>query len=588
MDHEGAPEERPAGLAEAVRRLEARVSALEARLAPVQGAPEAARGWPAGDAGAAAPSEEPARPAPSGLGAGLWTGLSLTGRMLLALGGAFLLRAGTDTGTLPPGTGVLMGLAYALVWVALGDRDAARGRRASADFHGLTAILVGYPLIWEATTRFGYLPPSAAVLALTVLTAAALFVGWRRESALLAGTFAVAAAACALGLSFATPSASLIAGWLTGLGVGTLWIAYSRGWLALPWLVAVPANVAVLRVVLAGSAPGGHGSELVGVDPPAAKAVAAALLFGYLGSFALRTLWKRRDVGPFEILQSILALLLGLGGATRIAHAAGEPTGLLGAAALAAALGAYLVAFLFVRRRLGRGRVFFFYGSLALVLALAGCTLAGGSGMRTVTWSALGVLAAVLGGRFDRVSLRAHAALYVAAAAKSSGLFLAVTGALVGGEETWRTHPLAAVGLAGAACAYATLVATRSYRNAPRLARLPRLVLAAVATGGLVAVLVILATRALPPGAFAPTRTFVLAGTAVALAWTARRARLPELGWITWLVLAAGGAKLLLQDLGGGSGSVALFLAFGFYGAALLATPRLLRPAPGPAATPPA
>lgn len=579
------PEGTPKELSAAVGRLEARLDALEGRLAALEtrAAGNAANG-PTAAPPAPVPPGPDALPDSGRLAGSFWTGLSLAGRSLLALGGAFLLRAGTDSGALPPLAGVAAGLVYALVWVGLADRDAGRDRRGSAAFHGLTAILVGYPLIWEATRRFGFLEPAQSVLALTALTGGALVVSWRRKSELFAVAFSVCAAACALGLSLATRSPTLFAAWLVALGVVSLWISGACGWLACPWLVGAAANLAVLRVVLAGAAPGGHGSDIVGVSPRDAETAAAWLLGGYLGSFVLRTLWKRRDVGGFEIAQSAAILLVGLGGGVRVMHATGDPTRTLGIGAMVAGLAAYLVAFLFVRKQLGRGRAFFFHGTLALVLALAGCTLAGGVVTRTVTWSALAIAAAVIGGRFDRVSLRAHAGLYSAAAAKSSGLVSVVSAALLGGKDSWSAHPWAPVAAAGAACAYGALIATRAYRKAPRLARLPRLVLATVAVAGAIAAAAVLVTQSIPDGAASsaatPARTLVLAGSAVALAWAARRTRLPELGWVTWLVLAAGGAKLLLQDLAGGGESGALFLAFAFYGAALLIAPRLLRPRP--------
>jgi hypothetical protein len=471
-----------------------------------------------------------------------------------------------------------LGLAYALAWLGLADRDAARDRRASGGFHAVTAILVGYPLVWEATTRFAFLTPTQAAGAMTVLTAPALWIAWRRGAAFVGGAFATAAALSALALSFATKSGPLFSGWLTTLGVASLCVAYARGWIFLPWPAALAADVAALRVVLAGGAPGGEGSTILGVTPAAAEAAAAVLLAGYLATIAARTLWKRRNLGPFEMLQVVLVLLIGLGGATRVVRATGDDARLLGGAAMAAAAAAYLVAFLFVRRQLGRGRVFFFYGTLALVLALAGGMLSGGSATRTATWSALAVAAAVLGGRFDRVSLRAHAALYAAAAALTSGLLPATASALGGSRDAWTAHPWAAVAVAGSVGAYAALVATRSFRTAPRAARLPRFALAALGVAGIVGALGFLVSGAVPPGAaLAAAGTVVLAAAAVALAWIARRSRLPELGWVTWALLAAGGAKLVLRDLGGG-GSGGLFLAFGFYGAALLLAPRLLRP----------
>ncbi len=60
--------------------------------------------------------------------------LSLTGRAILILGGAFLLRAATET-TLNPQIGIALGLAYAIAWIGAAAFAAKKGRRTPAIFH---------------------------------------------------------------------------------------------------------------------------------------------------------------------------------------------------------------------------------------------------------------------------------------------------------------------------------------------------------------------------------------------------------------------------------------------------------------------
>ena len=84
--------------------------------------------------------------------------LSLLGRLFIVLGGAYLLRAMTDAGAIPPAAGVALGLAYGLVWLVLADRAGGRGQRPAAVFHGIGAAMVAFPVVLEATTRFKVLP----------------------------------------------------------------------------------------------------------------------------------------------------------------------------------------------------------------------------------------------------------------------------------------------------------------------------------------------------------------------------------------------------------------------------------------------
>src|SRR6187402_2242714 len=59
---------------------------------------------------------------------------SLVGRTFVVLGGAYLLRALTESGRLPGRGGVVLGLAYAVVWFGAADR-ASVTRPLSGLFH---------------------------------------------------------------------------------------------------------------------------------------------------------------------------------------------------------------------------------------------------------------------------------------------------------------------------------------------------------------------------------------------------------------------------------------------------------------------
>src|SRR5688500_9898307 len=109
---------------------------------------------------------------------------ALIGKSVLIVGGAYLLRALTESGLVPQLVGVAMAFLYAMVWMVLAARAAARGRRAPALFAASTAAMIAAALIWEATVRFhilGAVPASTLTLVATlpVLTTAVL----RRDTA---------------------------------------------------------------------------------------------------------------------------------------------------------------------------------------------------------------------------------------------------------------------------------------------------------------------------------------------------------------------------------------------------------------------
>ena len=114
--------------------------------------------------------------------------LTLAGRTLMVLGGAYLLRAITESGRLPASAGVVIGLGFALVWLGAADRAGVHGdRKLSGGFHGLTAVLIGMPLLLEASTRFRFLSPEVGAVALTVLTLLTLSVAWHGRLQSVAG-----------------------------------------------------------------------------------------------------------------------------------------------------------------------------------------------------------------------------------------------------------------------------------------------------------------------------------------------------------------------------------------------------------------
>ena len=109
-------EAKVADLTESLRQMERRVGALERGISPA-----AARRVRA----AAAARENDAASALLRQDAASLAGtVSLAGRTLLVLAGAFFLRALTDSGRVPTWLGVGMGFVYAGVWVAAADRAA--------------------------------------------------------------------------------------------------------------------------------------------------------------------------------------------------------------------------------------------------------------------------------------------------------------------------------------------------------------------------------------------------------------------------------------------------------------------------------
>ena len=249
----------PSGGDSRLRDLEAAVARLSARLDVLEGgqhiaAPAAAPAPPPAALPALAQTPIDAPPAdhlpPAGTAADATAGpvprsavaaeaadatasgwLGLIGRTFIVLGGAFLLRALTNSGQLPMAGGVWIGLAYATLWLALATRAAG----PSSFFHGLSALLVGLPIVVEAVLGFRVMSGGVGALMLAAGGVAALGIaGYRRQRTLamiatlgtLATTFVLA-----IGLSQMPPPVTVLPPVLTLLAIGTaaLWVSYGPG-----------------------------------------------------------------------------------------------------------------------------------------------------------------------------------------------------------------------------------------------------------------------------------------------------------------------------------------------------------------------
>ena len=555
-----------AGLADSVQALERRLDALE------RARPSAAARRPAAARDATAVQVRSDLAAAS-------SAVTFVGRTLLVLAGAFVLRALTDSGTIPVWLGIALGLAYAGTWVALADRAGQAGAKASAAFHGASAVLIGFPLLYEATTRFALLPPFASAALLAVLTGVALGVAGRRQLVALGWLVALAGMPIAAALASATGRLAPFTIYLVLLGVGTLWLGYVRDWHALRWPTAVAADLAVAVVAFRAVAPGAV------EGPGTALAVQSSLLALYLGSIAARTLVLGRGVVPFEAVQTPAAIAVGLGGAALVALRSGSGAAGFGVTGVLFGAASYAVAFAFVERRQHNRANFTFYTSVAIVFVVVGVALLLSGVARDVVWAALAVAAALAWRRTLRRTLAAHGAVYAIAAAVGSGLLGHAAEALVASPAAPWTPigPGPVLALLGAAVT-SWLTGDPAWRPSPG-ERLPRLLLVAATAVGAAGVLVgwLAPTAAGVPGAgadagaIATVRTAVLVAGAMGLAWAGRQAAWTEAGWLAYVAMAGIGVKILFEDLPR-SRPATLFLAFGLYGAALILFPRLRRP----------
>jgi len=513
---------------------------------------------------------------------GVMATLTLVGRSFLVLAGAFLLRALTEGGTLSPGVGVTAGVAYGVIWILASALVASRGARASAGFYSVCAALITGPLLFEASTSFGVLSPLAGVVILAVVTMAGWFVATRWRLPVPAWVFTLGCLVTAASVATLRPPGEAATAVLVALGLGSLWIADKFGWTGMKWLTAFSADLAVLRITAMATATGELPEGVGAVHPTFVGLIQAVLVVGFVGTFVVESTRGRRSIRAFEFVQTAAVWVVGWGGAVRLAQVNGWATGGLAFVAVIAGVAAYAGAFGVVDRKQGRNWAFIYLSSLSLGLILVGLPgVVGGAG--SIVWAVLAVVVAVVGSRWDRVTLRVHAAVLLVAAWVSSGAVLETVADLGRGGEISSAPSVETL-----VVAILTLVTTvvvivgRRLRSAGWAQRLPLTALLLMTALGIAAAIVEVAAAVLSPGSAVGVGTVALSIVTIGLAVLARRWGIVEAGWLVYPLLIFVGLRMVAIDFSSGK-TLVLVIALAAYGMALIVSTRLIgRPDPRP------
>ena len=132
VEEQHAAEAEVRELAAALRTLERRVAQLEAGEAPTSSDASPTEDALVAPDGA---EESQAGGAPEwtrALSVALTNAPALLGRLLLVLGGAYLLRSLTEDERVPATVGAALGVGYGMIWLAAAHRAGLKGRRPSA------------------------------------------------------------------------------------------------------------------------------------------------------------------------------------------------------------------------------------------------------------------------------------------------------------------------------------------------------------------------------------------------------------------------------------------------------------------------
>jgi len=505
---------------------------------------------------------------------------ALVGRTIMVLGGAFFLRALTDTGALPAGTGVAVGIAYALAWVAMGDRAARAGRAPDATAHGLATTLIAFPLVWETTTRFGLLSPTLAAFTLTAVAGIVLFVAWLRRLGLLAWIVTLASTMTGVALLFATKSLPLFSVALCVLAVASLAASFHRKWYGLRWPGAIALDLLViLAMYLIGK------TNYEWLRPLELAAVQLLMAVAYLGIIGVRTIVLGHPTREFGIVQSSIVLAIGFEGARRVLGPEHVLAGTFGPVALLLAVTCYTAAFARFERDPDQSANWTWYLTLGTLLAVYSAALLVEGYVVGLLYGILALAGAYLSRPDERSALRWNTMAVAMASAIGSGIAGGAYMAFFAADPLhWLRLPPAVWGTA--ALCLAAWILSRWPRPASDQAldrTLPGLALLVVAAIGVGSALVALiaprvsavGTPAADAGTLAVLRTAIVCASSLVFAGLSRLRRHPELVWTAYGALGAAACKIAIDDLPNGR-PMTIFMSFILFGGAMIVAPRLV------------
>lgn len=493
------------------------------------------------------------------------------GKAVLAIAGAYLLRAIAESGAAPRRLLLGAGIAYAGVWLVWATRTYRKSHFASVAY-GMTSAFVLAPLLWEGTVRFQQLTVGFASIVLLGYVTLSLGLAWSEKLQAIPWIAVTAAVGTALALLVATHELRTLTVALLAIAFLTEAAAWSGRWLGLRTMSALGADCAVGVLGLVMTSPEG---APVGYQPMSGREIMAlslALLLIYGVSFVVRGFLIGKTWTFGEVAQAAVAFALGTSVSLRVRHGAAAVLGLV---FLMLAMFCYWGALQRFARAAARWnrRVCMNY---AAGLVLAGVFLLHGRNLRAVLLTLAALAAIIVFTRTERLSFGIHGTFYLLAASVVCGLLGYAWSALAGSVPAW---PEWSFWLLAIAALLSYVVGARAVPESWTTRVLLGVSSAAVAlavTALAVAGMAHLYGEGLSASRLSMVRTAVTCVTALGLGYAGSRWNRMELGWVAYGAVGLGAFKLVVEDLRFGSAGT-LMVSLLFYGLVLIFLPRVSR-----------
>jgi hypothetical protein len=551
--------------AQGLEQIYARLQALENRVATLERREEFPANVPAEASLGAIPKEKEKRTRSTSVG-------PVLGKAVLAIAGAYLLRAIAESRAESRWMMLMAGIAYAMVWLVWAVRRHRSSHFASVIF-GLTAALILPPLLWEGTVRFHELTVGFTSVVLVGGVLLSLGLAWKEKLEAIPWIATVAAAATAVALIVATHELRPLTTALLALAMVTEAAAASGRWLGLRIVTAVAADFAVALLGLVMTADAGVPETYRAMGANELNAYCAALAIIYCASTGVGAFVMNRKLTFAEVAQTTVAVALATWVSLRATH--GGSSRALGAAFLMLAVACYwgaLTRFSGAEARRNR-RVSASYGA---GLVVAGILLLLSGNFQAVALSVAAMSAVAVFARTRYWSLGIHGTLYLLAAGIACGLFTYASSALAGKVPTWPGWSFWVVVLSGLVSYVLGSRASGEGWRARMLWVLPAAVVGSAVAALAVAGFAGLSSMEVSASRLSMVRTVVTCVIALGLGYAGSWWNRVELGWVAYGAIGLGALKLVVEDLRFGSAGT-LMVSLLFYGLILILLPRLTR-----------
>ena len=494
------------------------------------------------------------------------------GKAVLAIAGAYLLRAVAESGAVPRWIMLVAGIAYAAIWLVWAVRSHRNSHFASVVF-GLTAAVILPPLLWEGTVRFQALTAGFAAAVLVGAVVLSLVLAWKDKLEAIPWIATVAAVGTAMALIIATHELRALTTALLTIALATEVVACFERWINLRLVTALAADFAVILLGLVMTSTNGVPASYRAMSPEELNGYCVALMLIYAGSLAVRAFVMRKKLTFGEVTQAAVASVIGTWVSLSATH--GESARPLGTVFLMLALVCYWGA---LRRFAGpeekRNRRV--SANYAAGLVLAGTLLLFNGNFRVVALSLAAIAAVGVFTRTKYLSLGIHGTFYLLAAGAACHLFGYIGKSLAGSVPGWPNWGFWLVVLAGLLSYLLGSQASAEGWRERILWFVPAAVVASAAAALVVIAIADMAAGELSASRLSMLRTVVTCVMALGLGYAGSRWNRIELGWVAYGAIGLGALKLVAEDLRFGNAAT-LMVSLLFYGLILILLPRLTR-----------